>query len=145
MRRVVINCLIKRGGETEFGTFGRWYFPGFVCFSLELPDRDNVRSRSRIPAGDYQMQFVKTGRPFSGREYSYWIHPVEDRTGILSHSGTWAGDVERGLMTHSLGCILAGYKVAWVGGQPGLLRSRPCLWHIMDNILQGQPANLRIV
>lgn len=141
----MIRCLIKRGSQSKFGTFGRWYFPGFVCYSLELPDRDNQSNRSRIPAGEYVMELVKTGRPFSGRQHAYWIHPVDDRTGILAHSGTWAGDVEQGLFTHSFGCILAGYSVAWLGGQPGLLRSRPCLWHIMDNVLQGEPAQLRIV
>ena len=141
----MIDTIIKRGPHTKFGTFGRWYLPGFLCYTLELPDRDNRTGVSRIPAGDYTMELVKTGRPFSGREYSYWIHDVKDRVGILSHSGTWAGDVELGLLYHSLGCILSGYSVAWVGGQPGLLRSRPCLWHIMDNVLQGEPANLRIV
>jgi len=141
----MINCLIKRGQETKFGTFSRWYFPGFACYTLELPDRNNRASRSRIPGGDYTMELVKTGRPFSGREYAYWIHPVKDRSGILAHSGTWAGDVELGLLTHSLGCILVGYSIAWVGGQPGLLRSRPCIWHIMDNVLQGEPAKLRII
>lgn len=141
----MIRSAIKRGATSDYGTFGRWYFPGFTCYTLELPDRGNKASRSRIPAGDYEMQFVKTGRPHSGREYSYWIQPVEDRVGILAHSGTWAGDVEQNLLTHSLGCILVGYSIAWVGGQPGLLRSRPCIWHIMDNILQGEPAQLRIV
>ncbi len=141
----MIECAIKRGRDTQFGTFGRWFFPGFACYTLELPDRDNRQARSRIPAGDYIMEMVKTGRPFSGRERAYWIHPVEDRTGILAHSGTWAGDVELGLLTHSLGCILTGHSVAWVAGQPGLLRSRPCIWHIMDNVLQGEPAKLRIM
>ena len=91
------------------------------------------------------MELVKTGRPFSGRSHAYWIHDVHGRSGILAHSGSWAGDIELGLLTHSLGCILAGHTVAWVGGQPGLLRSRPCLWHIMDNVLQGEPAILRII
>lgn len=141
----MINTLIKRGAESKFGTFGRWYFPNFVCYTLELPDRDNRRSRSRIPAGDYSMEFVTTGRPFSGRQQAYWINPVDARTGILAHSGTWAGDVEQDLMTHSLGCILVGYSIAWLGGQPGLLRSRPCIWHIMDNVLQGEPAQVRII
>ena len=141
----MIDTIIKRGKDTKVGTFGRWIFPGFACYTLELPDRDNRQARSRIPAGDYVMELVKTGRPFSGREHAYWIHPVKDRIGILAHSGTWAGDVELGLLTHSLGCILTGHSVAWLGGQPGLLRSRPCIWHIMDNILQGLPANVRII
>lgn len=137
--------LIKRGPDSKYGTFGRMYFTDFVCFTLELPDRDNRSNRSRIPAGIYRMEFVKTGRPFSGRTHAYWIHPVEDRSGILAHSGTWAGDVEQGLLTHSLGCILIGFTVAWVAGQPGLLRSRPCIWELMDNVLQGEPAELRII
>lgn len=141
----MINTVIKRGRDTKYGTFGRWYFPGFACYTLELPDRANRSSRSRIPPGIYTMELVKTGRPFSGRERAYWIHPVYQRSGILAHSGTWAGDVDEGLLTHSLGCILTGHAVAWVGGQPGLLRSRPCIWHIMDNVLQGEPAKLRII
>lgn len=141
----MIETIIKRGQETRFGTFGRWYLPGFTCYTLELPDRGNRSNISRIPAGVYTMEMVTTTRPHSGRMQSYWIHDVKDRVGILSHSGTWAGDVDQGLLTHSLGCVLSGYKAAWVGGQPGLLRSRPCLWHIMDNVLQGQPAQLRII
>ncbi len=141
----MIDSLIIRGAESKFGTFGRWHFPDFRCYTLELPDRDNRRGRSRIPAGDYNMKFVETGRPFSGRRCAYWIEPVDGRTGILAHSGTWAGDRELGLLTHSLGCILVAYSIAWLGGQPGLLRSRPCIWHIMDNVLQGQPAKVRII
>lgn len=91
------------------------------------------------------MDLVKTGRPFSARQHAYWIHTVKNRIGILAHSGTWAGDREQGLLSHSLGCILVGFAVAWVGGQPGLLRSRPCIWHLMDNVLQGEPAELRII
>lgn len=141
----MIETIIHRGKETKFGTFGRWILPGFSCYTLELPDRDNRANLSRIPAGSYTMEMVKTGRPFSGRERAYWIHDVKDRIGILAHSGNWAGDKTLGLLTHSLGCILVGYSVAWLGGQPGLLRSRPCIWHIMDNVLQEQPANLRIL
>lgn len=141
----MIRGLLRRGAESKYGTFGRLYFPNFNCYSLELPDRDNKPNRSRIPSGVYDMDFVKTGRPFSGRTHSYWLHPVNGRTSILIHSGTWAGDVAQQLRSHSLGCILLGYDVAWISGQPGMLRSRPCLWHLMDNVLQGQPAQLRII
>ena len=123
--------LIARGRESKYGTFGRLIMPQFTCLTLELPDRDNQTNISRIPAGEYTARRVVTRRPFSGRPDSFWLHPVNGRTGILIHSGTWAGDVAQGLRTHSWGCILLGSKAAWVAGQPGLLHSRQTVWRFM--------------
>ncbi len=139
-----IPAQLSRGRESRYGTFGRLFVLDWSCFTLELPDRGNRQNRSRIPPGTYDMDLVTTGRPFSGRLQSYWIHPVDARTGILAHSGTHAGDVEQGLQSDSWGCVLQGYEAAWVAGQPGLLRSRPAVWDLIDNVLQGRPARLRV-
>lgn len=130
------GCVILRGRESPYGTFGRLTMADFTCLTLELPDRDNRTNVSRIPAGRYVAKRVRTRRPFSGRPHSFWLHPVEGRTGILVHSGNFAGDVEYGLRTHSWGCILLGRGAAWINGQPGITQSRATVWAWMDRLAE---------
>lgn len=136
--------IIVRVSESDEGTFGYCIVNGKVFRSLELPDRGNQRNISRIPAGEYDVEYVRTRRPHSGRWFSYWIKDVPDRSGILVHSGNWAGDRLKGLKSHSWGCILLGQSVGTLGGQRALISSRPAVYAFNEAMRHG-PGKLTIM
>jgi hypothetical protein len=65
----------------------------FCVEHLELPWRDNKRSISCIPAGEYIVKIRQS--PKYGK--IYWVTKVPDRTWILIHSGNVAGDGQKDL------------------------------------------------
>ena len=72
--------------------------------ALELPDRNNQRSISRIPSGDYKCILrwsVKYG-------WHYHVQAVPERTLILVHFGNYYTDTR--------GCILVGNAFIDVNG-----------------------------
>jgi len=89
---------------------------GLVCKTLELPWRNNQRSVSCIPEGEYHVTKENPiphddpntkdidesgGRIF--RPYVHFrLHSVPSRSGILIHSGV--------IPAHSQGCILVGSR-----------------------------------
>lgn len=81
-------------GTVEIGRF---------CI-LELPDRNNARNISRIPAGRYRMT-PETSPKF--RDY-FRIHDVPGRSGILVHRGN--------LPSHTQGCLLIGLRFTDLDG-----------------------------
>lgn len=95
-------AVLNRTLESDIQTLGYWYFydkEGFEILkvaTLELPDRDNQTSISRIPAGKYKV--VKRW----SKKYKNHFHvlDVEGRTWILVHAGNY--------YTHTRGCILVG-------------------------------------
>lgn len=68
---------------------GRWW-------SLELPDRNNARNISHIPAGVYKL--TPEVSPKLGQVLR--VHDVPGRDGILIHAGN--------VPENTKGCILAG-------------------------------------
>lgn len=68
----------------------------FECFCLELPDRNNQKRVSRIPAGEYKV--IK--RWSSKYKNHFHILDVPNRSMILIHHGNYNKD--------TLGCILVG-------------------------------------
>lgn len=107
----------------DHGTFGVLHFPGGVCVTVELPWRENAHDVSCIPVGDYECVFVRS-RKYGG---VYHVQGVPDRSGILIHSGNLAGDVSKGFLSHSHGCILPGTYNGVLGVQRAVLASRPAL------------------
>lgn len=100
---------IKRLPGDDQGTIGVLFIPelSWSCFTNELPDRDNERNFSRINPGEYDCVLVES--PKFGKVYL--IQNVPDRSGVLIHNGTFAGDVKKGWVSHVLGCIEVGAKV----------------------------------
>lgn len=137
--------LILRMNGTDEGTPGWAMVNGILLRSLELPWRDNKRNLSRIPAGEYEIQYVKTSRPYSGRYWSYWLKDVPGRSGVLIHSGNWAGDTLKGLKAHSWGCILLGLKMGVLGDQKALVSSRPAINKFHEAMEHGKPGKLTII
>jgi hypothetical protein len=96
-----VNLLIIRDEFTDKSTMGNLYLNGeWLCDTLELPYRDNKRSISCIPAGEYKVR-LRTARESSTRDYLHLlVEDVKDRTYILFHRGNSAKDTR--------GCVLVG-------------------------------------
>lgn len=107
--------------------------------TLELPWRNNKRSISCIPEGEYQCTI------YHSRKYKtvYHIQDVPGRTAILMHSGNYAGSSAAGLKTHSRGCILIGKRFGTLDGQRAILSSRIGLREFME-MMDNRPFTLRI-
>ncbi len=106
--------------RSDHGTEGLLLTAGFKCCTLELPWRENQRSISCIPAGEYEVRIRQS--PKYGTIYH--VKKVPDRSYILIHAGNWAGDVSKGFKTHVNGCILLGKKHGFLVNQRAVLTSR---------------------
>ena len=96
-----INLLILRDTFTEESTIGELFLNGErFCDTLELPYRNNQRSISCIPVGEYKVR-MRYPRESATREYLHLlVQEVKDRSYILFHRGNTAKDTR--------GCILVG-------------------------------------
>ena len=105
----------------------------FVCDTLELPDRDNQKFISRIPAGIYQVRkrwSLKFGKHFH-------ILDVPDRTWILIHRGNY--------FFNSTGCIIVGDKFKDINndGQIDVLNSKKTLKRMLNNLPERFELEIR--
>ena len=96
-----INLLLIRDTFTDESTIGELFLNGErMCDTLELPYRDNQRSISCIPNGEYKVR-LRYPRESATRDYLHLlVQDVKDRSYILFHRGNYASD--------SRGCILVG-------------------------------------
>ena len=96
-----INLLILRDTFTDESTIGELFLNGErFCDTLELPYRDNQRSISCIPSGEYKVR-LRLPRESATRDYIHLlVKDVKDRSHILFHRGNTAKDTR--------GCILVG-------------------------------------
>jgi len=95
---------LYREPSADEGTFGYIVHNGDYWHTLELPDRNNQRSISCIPAEEYICKIRKSPR-FG---ITFHVTDVEDRTYILMHGANFAGDTEKGWQSHLNGCIALG-------------------------------------
>ena len=96
-----INLLLIRDTFTDESTIGELFLNGErMCDTLELPYRDNERSISCIPKGEYKVR-LRLPRESATRDYLHLlVQDVKDRSYILFHRGNSAKDTR--------GCILVG-------------------------------------
>jgi len=96
-----VNLLLIRDTFTENSTMGELFLNGErMCDTLELPYKDNQRSVSCIPSGEYQVR-MRYPRESATREYLHLlVKEVPNRKYILFHRGNSAKDTR--------GCILVG-------------------------------------
>jgi hypothetical protein len=96
-----INLLILRDTFTDESTIGGLFLNGErFSDTLELPYRDNQRSISCIPTGEYKVR-LRLPRESATRHYIHLlVKDVKNRSHILFHRGNTAKD--------SRGCILVG-------------------------------------
>ena len=118
MKRLVLLRLDERPDRT----LGRMFvFNGVFevahFFTLELPDRDNRRNISRIPAGKYIIEPHVS--PTLGD--CFRLLDVPGRDAILVHAGNTPDDTR--------GCILLGLRLGDVDrdGTPDVVNSRAAL------------------
>jgi hypothetical protein len=96
-----VNLLLIRDTLTEQSTMGKLFLNGEqFCDTLELPWKENQRSISCIPAGEYNAR-LRLPRESATREYVHLlIKDVPNRDYILVHIGNTTKDTK--------GCILVG-------------------------------------
>jgi len=96
-----VNLLLLRDTFTDESTIGELFVDGErFCDTLELPYKDNLRSISCIPVGQYKVR-MRYPRESATREYLHLlVEDVKDRSFILFHRGNTAKDTK--------GCILVG-------------------------------------
>ena len=96
-----ITLLILRDTFTEESTIGELFLNGErFGDTLELPFRDNQRSVSCIPTGEYKVR-LRLPRESATRDYIHLlVQDVPSRDYILFHRGNSAKDTR--------GCILVG-------------------------------------
>ena len=96
-----INLLILRDTFTDESTIGELFLNGErFCDTLELPYRDNQRSVSCIPTGEYKVR-MRYPRESATRDYLHLlVQEVKDRQFILFHRGNSAKSTR--------GCVLVG-------------------------------------
>ena len=96
-----VNLLLLRDMFTDKSTIGELFVNGErFCDTLELPWKDNQRSISCIPEGQYKVR-IRLPRESATRDYMHLlVKDVKDRDYILFHIGNTAKDTR--------GCILVG-------------------------------------
>ena len=96
-----IDLLLIRDTFSENSILGELFVNGErMCDTLELPYKDNQKSISCIPAGEYSVR-LRPARQSATRDYLHLlVQDVKDRSYILFHRGNTAKDTR--------GCILVG-------------------------------------
>ena len=96
-----INLLILRDTFSDESIIGELFLNGErFCDTLELPFRDNQRSVSCIPTGEYKVR-LRLPRESATRDYIHLlVQDVPNRDYILFHRGNSSKDTR--------GCILVG-------------------------------------
>tara|TARA_R110000764_G_scaffold59635_1_gene128616 strand:+ start:118 stop:657 length:540 start_codon:yes stop_codon:yes gene_type:complete len=99
-----VSLLLIRDIFTDTSTIGKLFLNGeSFCNTLELPWKENKRSISCIPSGEYKAR-IRLPRESSSRDYVHLlVQDVKDRSYILVHIGNRAEDTR--------GCILVGQTV----------------------------------
>lgn len=114
-----MNVTLQRLASPDTHTPGEMTLDGkHLCFTLELPWRDNEALVSCIPAGEY-----KCVQHFGPRYSNVWeLLGVPGRSSILIHHGNTTDDTN--------GCILIGDSIGVVEDFPAVLNSRKTLMHL---------------
>lgn len=125
----ISKAVLTRLESGNQGTFGKLVYNGFVCFTGELPDRNNAPSISCIPKGLYQCQWTYSPRM---KHYTYELVGVNGRTAIRIHSANFMGDSELGFYSQLNGCVALGQKLGTMDGQKAILLSKPAIRQFED-------------
>jgi len=134
---MLVNLI--RTESSAQGTLGMLLVNDMRFYTIELPWKENQRSKSCIPYGEYACELINS--PHFGEVYQ--IKDVPGRTHILMHPGNWAGDTEQGYRTDSDGCVLLGEAPGNIANQLCVTSSKKALNHFMY-ITAGAPFSLII-
>jgi len=105
-------------------TLGRLEIAGMRCFTLELPDKNNAKNISCIPAGVYKA--VKRKSPKNGLVVE--LIGVPNRTNIQIHAGNYTSQIE--------GCILVGKSITYMNQDsiPDVTNSKDTLTNLLTRL-----------
>jgi len=129
-----VNLLIIRETFTDVSTIGNLYLDGeWLCDTLELPYRDNQRSISCIPEGQYKVR-IRLPRESATRDYMHLlVKDVPSRDYILFHIGNTAKDTR--------GCVLVG-----IGTEQDFVKnSRLAMELLMKEIINLGGTNINLI
>jgi len=123
------NLLLIRDTFTDKSVIGKLYCNAeFIAHTLELAWRDNEKSVSCVPSGEYKCR-VRLARESATRDYVHLlVEDVPNRSYILFHRGNYPSD--------SRGCILTGTHRAQSPDK--ILESKVAHAYLMDYILGNQ-------
>lgn len=101
-------------------------------FTLEPPDRLNLKNISSIPAQQYKCM------PYSSVGYgkTHIVTNVPGRTNILFHPGN--------VIDHTAGCILVGAEVGKLKGDRAILNSGKTFKKFIEAVGVGEEFHLTI-
>lgn len=106
-----MRALLLRQPSTCYGTLGTLELQGGpLLWTMEPPWKGNAVGKSCIIPMTYRV--IPHVSPRYGK--CYLVKDTEGRTWILIHPGNVGGDVDLGLHTHTLGCILPGLRSGWL-------------------------------
>lgn len=125
------GALLIRRPTTNQGTFGHFEAEGLICFSGELPWRDNAAGVSCVPEGQYKAIWAMSPRL---KRATYRLLDVPGRAGCLIHSANLMGDKALGFVAQLEGCIALGEALGSIKGQSALLRSKPAVRRFEDHM-----------
>lgn len=112
---VTLNRLVTNSS----GCFGVLiYEKNILCYTLELPWRGNIKNKSCVPCGTYDLSKSYS----SGLGNVFRFNHVPGRSGILIHSGNTIEDTE--------GCILPGLDIS----DFGVVSSRSALGRLLISL-----------
>lgn len=128
--------LVVRLLEESKQTLGRFYLfeevcEVFSCCVLELPDKNNQRSISRIPAGIYTAK-LRWSKKY---DWHYILEDVDGRSYILIHFGNYYKDTR--------GCLLFGNDFTDIDGDG--FRDVTSSKKTMERLLKIAPKEFKIM
>lgn len=105
-------------------TIGRLKIDDFQCFTLELPDKNNLPDVSCIPRGRYE--YYKRKSPKNGDVLE--LRNVLDRTYIQVHAGNYTRQIQ--------GCILVGESIKFLDNDdiPDVTNSKNTLKKLLSRV-----------
>lgn len=135
------QATLTRFETSDQGTFGELVTDsGYMCYTGELPWRDNLSGKSSIPTGLY----LCTWRLSPKHGPCYHVEKVPGRTDVEIHSANFMGDKDLGFKCELLGCISPGLSVETPDKQKMILSSREALKQL-ENDLFCESFELTIV
>ncbi len=136
---------IVRVEETDDMTIGVLLFNNrILCYTLELPYKNNEAFVSSINTGDYNLEERVDWRDSKKLNATYELKGdgLDKRTGILFHPANWVHQLE--------GCIAPGYRVdnIWCEAERKMLRgvskSTPAFKMVRDLIAKEKITKIKI-
>lgn len=140
MRKLVL----RRTESSSHGTFGVLLNEDNVrlCFTIELPWKDNKPNVSCIPTGVYKCDY--TYSPAFKRNM-YIVQNVKGRSGIRIHKGNVAGDISLGLRSDFKGCIGLGSGMAVSAGGQKMITHSAAAINTFEDLLDYESFELTIL